>query len=263
MLKRELKINLKSFIIWLSILLSIFLIGFLIYPSIIASDSVESLNEMMKMFPPEMLKAFNFDIASIDSVYGWIKSEGFVFALLMIGCYSGILGSNILLKEEDEKTIEYLNSLPITRNDIIFNKVISGLIYIILITILLAIFNLIGLTLSGEFDIKQYLLLSITPIFPSLVIYFICMFISTFTHKTKQTTGISLGIVLISYVLQTLSVMTKETEFLKYFSVFTLADIRSVISNISINPIMILISIFLSIIFLILTIIRYNKKELV
>lgn len=263
MLKRELKINLKSFIIWLSVLLSIFLIGFLIYPTIIESNSVESLNEMMKMFPEEMLKAFNFDIASIDSVYGWIKSEGFVFALLMIGCYSGILGSNILLKEEDEKTIEYLNSLPITRNNIIFSKVVSGLIYMILITLLLAIFNLFGLILSGEFDIKQYLLLSITPIFPSIVIYFICMFISTFTHKTKQTTGISLGIVLLSYVLQTLSVMTKETEFLKYFSVFTLADIRTVISNISINPIMIIISISLSLLFLILTIIRYNEKELV
>lgn len=263
MLKRELKINLKSFIIWLLILLSIFLIGFLIYPTIIASNSVESLNEMMKMFPEEMLKAFNFDIASIDSVYGWIKSEGFVFALLMIGCYSGILGSNILLKEEDEKTIEYLNSLPITRNNIIFSKVVSGLIYIVLITLLLAIFNLFGLTLSGEFDIKQYLLLSITPIFPSIVIYFMCMFISTFTHKTKQTTGISLGIVLLSYVLQTLSVMTKETEFLKYFSVFTLADIRSVISNISINPIMIIISISLSLLFLILTVIHYNEKELI
>ena len=217
----------------------------------------------MEMFPAEVLKALNMDISSIDSVFGWLKSEGFVFALLLIGCYSGILGSNILLKEESDKTIEYLNSLPIKRSTIVLNKVLCGLLYIVLMVGILGIFNYIGLSLSGEFDKNLYILLSITPIFSSVVIYFGCMFLSTFTHKTKKMLGISLGIVLISYVLQVLSSLAETTEFLKYFSAFTLADIRNVIMNISINPLLILISIGLSVMFLGLTIIRYNKKELV
>jgi len=263
MFKRELKINLKSFIIWTIILIAIFLIVFLIYPSIINSDNIKMLDDMVKIFPEEMLKAFNMDIASIDSAYGWLKTEGFVFVLLITGCYSAMLGSNILLKEENDKTIEYLNSLPIKRNDIIFSKIMTGVIYIILMILIMSLFNFIGLSLSGEFDIKQYLLLSITPIFPSLVLFFTCLFISTFTHKTKKTIGISLGITLISYILQILSTMSDTTEFLKYFSIFTLADIRNVILNISINPVIVIISIVLSIIFLILTVINYNKKELV
>lgn len=89
------------------------------------------------------------------------------------------------------------------------------------------------------------------------------MFLSTFTHKTKKMLGISLGIVLISYVLQVLSSLAETTEFLKYFSAFTLADIRNVITDIAINPLLILMSIGLSVMFLVLTIIRYNKKELV
>ena len=217
----------------------------------------------MEMFPAEVLKALNMDISSIDSVFGWLKSEGFVFALLLIGCYSGILGSNILLKEESDKTIEYLNSLPIKRSTIVLNKVLCGLLYIVLMVGILGIFNYIGLSLSGEFDKNLYILLSITPIFSSVVIYFGCMFLSTFTHKTKKMLGISLGIVLISYVLQVLSSLAETTEFLKYFSAFTLADIRNVIMDISINPLLILISIGLSVMFLGLTIIRYNKKELV
>lgn len=263
MFKREMKVNFKSFIIWLSVLIGIFLIVFLIYPSIINSDNIRLMDEMMKMFPEELLKAFNMDISVINSAYGWLKSEGFIFVLLITGCYAGILGSNILLKEESDKTIEYLNSLPIKRNNIIFSKVLAGLIYIILLIIILGIFNFIGLSLSGTFDHKQYILLSLTPIFSSVVIYFVCMFLSTFTHKTKKMLGISLGIVLFSYVLQILSSLAKTTEFLKYLSVFTLADIRNVIINSAINPIMILISICLSILFLGLTIIRYNKKELV
>ena len=69
--------------------------------------------------PEEILKAMNMDIASIDSAFGWLKTEGFIFVLLITGCYSAILGSNILLKEENDKTIEHLNSLPIKRNNII------------------------------------------------------------------------------------------------------------------------------------------------
>jgi len=263
MFKREMKVNLKSFLIWLVILIGIFLLVFLMYPSIINSDNIKMMDEMMKVFPEEMLKAFNMDISGIDSAYGWLKSEGFVFVLLIIGCYAGILGSNILLKEESDKTIEYLNSLPIKRNNIIFSKVLSGLIYITLMTVLLGIFNFIGLSLSGDFDKKQYILLSITPIFSSFVIYFLCLFLSTFTHKTKKMLGISLGIVLISYVLQTLSTIAETTEFLKYLSVFTLSDIRNVIVDISINPIMVIISFCLSILFFVLTIIHYNKKELI
>lgn len=263
MFKRELKVNLKSFLIWFIILLAIFLVVFLVYPSIVNSDNIKMMDEMMEMFPPEMLKAFNMDITEIDSAYGWLKTEGFVFVLLIIGCYAGILGSNILLKEESDKTIEYLNSLPVTRNKIIFHKVLVGLIYIFLMVFGLGIFNFIGLTFSGDFDKLQYLLLSITPLFSSVVIYFFCMFLSTFTHKTKKILGISLGIVFISYILQTLSTISSSVEFLKYFSVFTLADIRNVIMNVAINPVMVIISICLASLFLIATVIRYNRKELV
>ena len=183
--------------------------------------------------------------------------------LLIIGCYSAILGSNILLKEESDKTIEYLNSLPIKRNNIVLSKVITGVIYITLMTILVGIFNYIALTLSGSFDTKQFLLLSITPIFSSFVIFFICLFLSTFTHKTKKMIGVSLGFVMISYIINIFSNLAESTEFLKYFSVFTLADIRNVILNIRINPIMIIISLLISVVFLILTLINYNKKELI
>ena len=263
MFKREMKINLKSFIIWTSILIGLFLVVFLVYPSIVNSGNMETMDEMMKMFPEEMLKAFNMDISTIDSAFGWLKTEGFVFVLLITGIYSGILGSNILLKEESDKTIEYLNSVPVTRKNIVLNKILCGLLYIILMIAIIGIFNFIGLSLSGEFDRKSYILLSITPLFSSIVIFAVCLFLSTFTHKTKKTLGISLGIVFASYFLNVISEMGESTEFLKYISIFTLADIRNVIVNVSINPLMVVLTIIITALFMILTIVHYEKKELV
>ena len=263
MIKREFKVNLKSFIIWSLILLIIFLVVYLIYPYFITNASMKDLDEMMKTFPPELLKAFNMDMSSISTAYGWFKTEGLMFVLLIFGFYSANLGGTILLKEESDKTIEYLDSLPIKRNKIVTDKIIVGISYILLMTIIFGLFNYISLSIIGDFDHKQYLLLSVIPLLISLPLFSINIFLSTFMHKTKKTVGISLGMVFIFYVFNVLSELTKEVEFMKYFSIYTLADVRNVISNVEINPIMIIISLLITVIFIIGTYIRYNKKELV
>ena len=263
MIKKELKVNFKSFILWISILIGIFLVVFLIYPYIITDDTVKSLDEMMKIFPSELLKAFNMDMTSINSAYGWLKSEGFMFILIIIGLFSSILGSNILLKEEYDKTIEYLSFLPIKRSNIVTNKVVVGIIYIVLMIITIGLFNYIALLISGDFNNKEYLLLSITPLFIALPLFSLNLFISSFIHKSKKSIGFSLGMVFIFYIINILSELSDKVEFLKYFSIYTLADVRGIIENTSINPLNIIISFSITLIFIIGTYINYNKKELV
>ena len=263
MIKKEFKMNFKNFIIWLSILVIMFLVVFLIYPYIVTDETMKDMDELMKVFPQEVLKAFNMDMASISTAYGWLKTEGFTFVLLIIGFYSSILGGNILLKEENDKTIEYLATLPIKRVEIVMKKVLVCSVYILSIVLLLGIFNYISLTISGNFDHKEFILLSITPIFMAFPLFSINLFISTFLHKTKKTIGISLGIVFIFYLLNMLSEISEKVEFLKYISIYTLADVRNVISNTRINSCMIIISLIITIIFIIGTLIRYNKKEFI
>ena len=68
---------------------------------------------------------------------------------------------------------------------------------------------------------------------------------------------------IISYFLQILFEMNEATEFFKYLTPYTLSDIRNVIIKVTINPIMIVISIAITIIFIVLSFIRYEKKELI
>ena len=263
MLKREFKVNLKSFIIWTTILIVLFLMVYLIYPYFITNEQVESLDDMMKGFPPELLKTFNMDISSISTAYGWVKSEGFMFVLLIVGFYSSLLGSQILLKEENDMTIEYLQSIPVKRSSIITNKIIVGFTYIISMVILLGIFNDIALRIIGDFEEKQLILLSITPIFIGLPFFALNLFISTFFHKTKNSIGLSLGLVFLFYVLNVLGEISEKVEFLKWFSIYTLADTRNVITNIEIHPVMVIISILITSLLISATYLRYQKKELV
>lgn len=263
MIKREFKTNLKSFIIWLAILIILFLVVYLIYPYIITDENIKNIDELMKVFPPEVLKAFNMDMSSISTAYGWFKSEGFMFIMLIIGIYSSFLGGNILLKEESEQTIEYLGVKPIKRSTIVTNKLIISIIYIISIVLLFGIFNYISLKLSGYIETKQFILLSFTPLLIGLPFFAINLFISTYLHKTKKTIGISLGLVFFFYVINVLSELSSKVEFLRYFSIYSLAGTRNVMANNKINPILILISICITALFIVGTYIRYNKKELI
>lgn len=262
MIKREFKVNFKSFLLWLAILLGMFLFVYLLYPYIITEESVKELDAMMNSMPKELLKAFNMDIDSMTTAYGWVKTEGYVYVLLLIGFYSSILGGTILLKEESDKTIEYLGSLPIKRNNILTNKIIVAISYIILMIVIFFGFNYIALELTDDFNHLQLVLMSIAPLFAVLPLFAINLFISTFLHNNKASVGISLGLVFISYILYVLSELSDNVECLKYFTVYTLSDIRNVIQKVEINPILVLISLSITIFFIVLSYIRYNKKEL-
>ena len=84
MLKREFRINFRSFCIWLFILVGIFALVYLMYPSITNSENSEMLNEVLKAFPEDLLVAFNMDITDISDSFGWLKSEGYIFILCIL-----------------------------------------------------------------------------------------------------------------------------------------------------------------------------------
>lgn len=119
---------------------------------------------------------------------------------------------------------------------------LCGVIYITGMVVSLGLINYIGLKATCDFDEKQYLLLSITPLFSSLVIYILCMFVSTFTHKTKKMMSLSLGVVFGSYILNIVAGLSDKTEVVKYITPYTLADVRNVIQDVKINPVMIVVA---------------------
>lgn len=263
MFKREFKINLKSLIIWTSIIIIFFLIVFLMYPSITSSDNVKQIDEMMKIFPEEVLQMFNFDIASIDSVFGWIKTEGYTFLLLIGGMYAAILGATILTKEENDKTIEFLASKPVSRKKIVTSKIACGIINICIFVFAIMLFNFIGLIISNDLDLKPFLLLSFAPLLLYLILFSICLFVSTFLRKTRTTMGLAIGITFISFLMQILGGISDKFEFIKNISLFQFVSGRYIILNNTYDIKYIIIGVIIIIACLGLTYRNFNKKELI
>lgn len=261
MLKKEFKYNIKTLFIWLVIIVAFLGIIFLVYPSVI-KDNQSMMDIMNQMFSPEMLKMFNMDIISLDSVFGWIATEGYIFLMLISGSYFALLGGTVLLKEQSEHTINFLYSKPISKNRILTSKMLLGLIYTIIFCGIIALTMLIGLHYSGDLDYTKWSLISLTPVFISVLFYAISMLVSLGFKKTSTSIGVNLGIVFGFYILSILSTLSDKIEFLKYLSPFYYMDARDILVDSKISTFNISVMLISTVVFVVSTYIIYNKKEL-
>lgn len=257
-LKRELKVNLKSFLTWTLCVSLLYFLLIIAYPSIIGSID---MTEIYKMFPADLLKAFNLDISDISTAMGWISSEGIIIYILIGSLYSGILGMTILLKEENDKTIDFLLTKPISKNKILTEKILCSFILISLFAIITCLFNLIGLAFINNLDFVKILLLYLAPLMIFYSVFSISLFLSTLMRKTKNSTSICFGLVFGFYIIQVISSISTNANFLKYFTIFTLSDSRYLLTNNMFNPICALITLIIVGMLLFFTYSKYNKKE--
>lgn len=263
MLKREFKINLKSLIMWTTILLATYILIFAIYPSLMNEQTKESLMQMMNSMPKEILSNFNMDIVGIESAYGWFKTEGYTFLVLVGGLYAAILGSTILVKEENDKTIEFLLSKPVKRSKVVTSKILTGIINIVIFTGIITVGNFIALKISGDLDIKQFLMISILPILLYFMLFFITLFLSTFFKKSKKSMSIGIAIVFIAYFMQIIGGMGENVEIIKNISLFEFVSSRYIILNNSIDWKYVLIGVGIILVAGIGSYKRYHDKEFV
>ena len=261
MFKREFKINFKSLGIWIVILLAIYILIFAIYPNLITPETKESLEQMLKSMPQEMLSSFNMDIVGIETAYGWFKTEGYIFLTIVGGIYAAILGGTILLKEESDKTIGFLYAKPVTRNQIVTSKVLCGVINIFIFTAIITIGNWIALANTEDFELKQYLMISIIPMLLYDMLFFIMLFLSTFFKKTKKSMSIAIGIVFLSYFMQIIGNMGETTEIIKNLSLFEFVSSRYILLNHTIDIKYVWIGLAVMSIAIIGTYYRYQHKE--
>lgn len=261
MFKKEFKSNLKGLLIWSIIMTLLFAIVYLVYPSLI--EDAQMMNEFLKAMDEKMLALFNMDVIGLDSVFGWVATEGYLMILLVGGCYFGILGSNIVLKEENDKTIEFLYAKPISRSKIITSKLLCGLSYAIIFNTLIGLTNLIGLYLSNDLDLNKLFLITLLPIFSHSFIFVLSVLISTFLRKTSQSIGICLGSLFGLYFISIISSLADIVEFLKYLTPFYYVEARSIILNSNINLINIIVLLGATILLTIMIYRKYSKKELI
>jgi len=260
--KREFKRNLKGLIIWTAVIGGLILLILAIYPQF-AKDQ-EKLNAMLQAYPESMTKAFGMDKLSFGTVLGFYAVEGYLMITLFGSIYAVMLASNILSKEANEKTIEFLLSKPISRVQIITQKLLAIVTNLVILNVVVAIVNLIGFNLSknNQVETKTFLLISIAPFILQLTFSAVSFLISCIVKKSRSIFSISLSIVFVTYFFSIISGISDKYKKLKYISPFKYVDAADVITTKEIRPLYVIIMAAVILISIAASYVLYEKKDI-
>lgn len=225
--KHELKMNLKTFFIWL------ICIGGLCFGCILMYGSVEgSLDQMGDIFANMgmMSTIFGMDRLSLNTMTGYYATEVAMIHSLGGAMYAAILGSNLLSKEEYGHTSEFLYVFPISRNKIISQKYVSLVSIVSAFQIICTVFYIIGFRIMGEnVDNKKMFVLFASQFLLFLEIATICFVISALSKRNNM--GIGIGIALLLFAVDMMCRIVPAIKNLKYITPFYYCNATDIFTN--------------------------------
>ncbi len=222
----ELKRNRLSFLIWCIVIVGVVFLCMAFYPVISGSGIISEMSTLLES--PMMkawLKAFGADINNLTDVLGFYTTYNSLYVQLLGCIFSIMLASRIVAQEENKKTAEFLLTRPVTRSEVLISKILSYLTQLIIFNIVLVLVGIISLNIfkspgAPNFRVDVFLILSLYSFLLMLMMGTIGLFISLLKRRGRAVTGISIGIVLGSYLLNAMSRISNKVDFVGYISPF-------------------------------------------
>jgi len=260
--RREMKRNLKSLIIWSLILSGLVIMTLSLYPQMAADQ--QAINEMLEVYPEPLKKAFGMDKVNFGSLLGFYAIQVYMMTTLVGSIYAAIMASGILVKEESEKTIEFLLSKPVNRSEIIMQKLGTVVTNLLVFNIILTSTSLLGFQFAdgAEYSGKVFALLAFATFLLHLTIASVSFLLSALMRKTRNIVSLSLGFVFISYFLHITAGVAEKFEFLEYVSFFKYVDAGEIIVNESIRVLFIIIMLAVIAVCISAAFLYYEKKDI-
>jgi len=213
----NIKTNKKQIIGWSVAIFSIMFLYMILFPYM--KDLAQAKFDSM---PEEMLELFG--VKNLSSMGNFISYFGMIYNIILVAMsiFAATFASNLLFKEEKNKTIEFLYSLKVSRGEIYLSKLITAFLGVLAVTLSAVLSTLIcGLINGGEtfvmFDFVQIVKISSFTAF-----FFMAVATSMAGISSKvSTAALGSGVVLVCYMLGFLgSLLQDKALWLKYLSPF-------------------------------------------
>jgi ABC-2 type transport system permease protein len=143
---KELRMNSLSLILWMIAITLLISLTMSVYGTFVENQS--KILGMMNLVPKGALQfkgISNFN--DLLSVLGFYAVNNIIYMMVLGSIFAIVLASNILLKEEYNKTAEYLLTRPLTRSEIFFSKLAVISLYVFLLNLITSLAGLICIEL--------------------------------------------------------------------------------------------------------------------
>ena len=257
-LKREILSQKLTILIW-GLAIG-FMVGVcvLIYPQM--QSQMDNIGEMMSSLG-SFTKAFGMDQLDFNNITNYYALE--CGNMLAIGgaFFAAIIGISALMKEERDRTAEFLLTHPISRAKVITEKLISIVVIISIVNAVIFVLGTVSmLIVGGEFSWSEILLFHLAYYLMQLEIAGICFGISAFISKFGA--GIGIGIAAVFYFMNIISNITSDARALKYITPFGYTDGGNIVNCNSLEGEYIAPGMLFMVVGIVVAYIKYSKKDI-
>ena len=219
---RELKANFRSLIIWAGIVILFSVAGFAKFTGY--AENPELLAVLNSM-PPALMAAFNMNAFNLTTVSGFFGVM-FTFFAILLSIASAIWGSDIISKEERDKTVEFALTLPIRRSSLITAKTLAAFVNCVALLLVAWGISLLNVVkYNPGIDFYRFVALGMLALFIIQIIFLaVGIFLGCAMKQHKRASSIAVSILLGTYFISIISGLKEDWEFLKYVTPFKYFD---------------------------------------
>jgi ABC-2 type transport system permease protein len=259
----EMRRNAFSLMLWTFAITLLISVTMSVYPTFVENQS--KVLGMMSLVPKGALQFKGIsNFTDMLSVLGFYSVNNIIYMMVLGSIFSIVLASNILLKEEYNKTAEYLLTRPLARRDIFLSKLAVLVLNIFLLNLVTVLAGFISMEAvkNSSFSVRAFLILSLYTLLLNLLFGAIGLFMSTLIKRPKPITTFSIGLVLFFYFIHTLSKITESAAKIGYLSPFKYVNMDVVNTAYTLNIWNLVYFIGISFLLIIFSFRFYMKKDI-
>lgn len=227
---RELRAHKKSLFFWCLGMV------FLVYSSMVKYANLkatgQSIDALMSQFPKTVKIIFGlngFDLSTVSGYFG----VTFLYIALAATLYAILLGTEIVSKEERDKTSEFIFVKPQSRRDILWQKLAASILLVLILNIVTTIASVYSVGKYNSGASITNLVLELMGGLLCLQLVFLCIGIACAAtiSKAKKASSIATAILLITFILPFLINFNDKLLFLKSLSPYMYFDAKTIIDE--------------------------------
>ena len=256
--KQEIKSQKLSITIWSLSIGLLIAICVLMYP-----DMKSQMNDVNEMFSSmgNFTAAFGMDQLNFGTLVGFYAVEGGNMLGIGGAFFAAIIGITALMKEEKERTAEFLLTHPVSRIRVISEKLISVFSIIIILNLIVLICTVVSIVaIDEEVFWEELLLFHFAYLLMQFEIAGICFGISAFLRKSGI--GLGIGIAALMYFLNIVANISDDVKALKYITPFGYTEGADIINNKELSVEYIIPGMIFMIAGIIIGYVKYSKKDI-
>jgi len=256
----ELKANRRSLIIWGVIVILFVWIG---VSKFSAYYNNPEMLAVLDSLPPALVAAFSFKGFNLTTVTGFFGLM-FSYYALILGIAAAMWGSDVISKEERDKTVEFSLTLPVTRSRVVTAKSLAALVNCIgLLLITWGVSLVSAQRYQPDAEFYRFLALLMLALFMLQLIFLaVGIFLGCALKRYKRASAVAVSLLLGTYFLSVISALNRDLDFLKYFSPFKYFDASMLLNESRFNLTFVALSLVIIVVCMAGAYWAYSRRDL-